>query len=81
MANFTRIQSLLSNRPGYILCAMLDIKVPPLGKSITEATVARWNKNEGDAIAAGETTGDAARNTDAPADTAATIARSRGARN
>ena len=34
---------------------MIDLKVPPLGESITEATVARWNKNEGDAIAPGET--------------------------
>jgi 2-oxoglutarate dehydrogenase E2 component (dihydrolipoamide succinyltransferase) len=34
---------------------MLTIKVPPLGESITEATVSRWLKNEGDAVAAGET--------------------------
>jgi 2-oxoglutarate dehydrogenase E2 component (dihydrolipoamide succinyltransferase) len=34
---------------------MIDIKVPPLGDSITEATVSRWTKNEGDAVAAGET--------------------------
>jgi 2-oxoglutarate dehydrogenase E2 component (dihydrolipoamide succinyltransferase) len=34
---------------------MLSIKVPPLGESITEATVSRWLKNEGDAVAAGET--------------------------
>src|SRR5262249_51324293 len=34
---------------------MIDIKVPPLGDSITEATVSRWTKNEGDAIAVGET--------------------------
>jgi 2-oxoglutarate dehydrogenase E2 component (dihydrolipoamide succinyltransferase) len=34
---------------------MIDIRVPPLGESITEATVARWAKNEGDAVAAGET--------------------------
>ncbi len=34
---------------------MLSIKVPPLGESITEATVSRWLKNEGDSVAAGET--------------------------
>ena len=34
---------------------MIDIKVPPLGDSITEATVSRWTKNEGDAVAIGET--------------------------
>ena len=34
---------------------MLPIKVPPLGESIVEATVSKWHKNEGDAVAAGET--------------------------
>src|SRR5204863_7002223 len=34
---------------------MLPIKVPPLGESIVEATVSRWQKNEGDAVAAGDT--------------------------
>src|SRR6266542_3020983 len=34
---------------------MISIKVPPLGESIVEATVSRWHKNEGDAVAAGET--------------------------
>jgi 2-oxoglutarate dehydrogenase E2 component (dihydrolipoamide succinyltransferase) len=34
---------------------MIAIKVPPLGESIVEATIARWLKNEGDAVAAGET--------------------------
>jgi len=34
---------------------MISIKVPPLGESILEATVSRWLKNEGDAVAAGET--------------------------
>jgi 2-oxoglutarate dehydrogenase E2 component (dihydrolipoamide succinyltransferase) len=34
---------------------MISIKVPPLGESIVEATVSRWLKKEGDAIAAGET--------------------------
>jgi 2-oxoglutarate dehydrogenase E2 component (dihydrolipoamide succinyltransferase) len=34
---------------------MIDIKVPPLGDSITEATVSRWTKNEGDTVAVGET--------------------------
>lgn len=34
---------------------MVSIKVPPLGESITEATVSRWLKNQGDAVAAGET--------------------------
>ncbi len=34
---------------------MISIKVPPLGESIVEATVARWTKKEGDAVAQGET--------------------------
>jgi 2-oxoglutarate dehydrogenase E2 component (dihydrolipoamide succinyltransferase) len=34
---------------------MLSIKVPPLGESITEATISRWLKREGEAVAAGET--------------------------
>lgn len=34
---------------------MIEIKVPPLGESITEATVSRWLKNEGDAVAIGDT--------------------------
>src|ERR687895_2925181 len=34
---------------------MISIKVPQLGESIVEATVARWLKKEGDAVAAGET--------------------------
>ncbi|MDF2770933.1 MAG: 2-oxoglutarate dehydrogenase, subunit, dihydrolipoamide succinyltransferase, partial [Geminicoccaceae bacterium] len=34
---------------------MISIKVPPLGESIVEATIARWLKKEGEAVAAGET--------------------------
>ena len=34
---------------------MTSIKVPPLGESIVEATVARWLKNEGDSVAPGDT--------------------------
>jgi 2-oxoglutarate dehydrogenase E2 component (dihydrolipoamide succinyltransferase) len=34
---------------------MIPIKVPPLGESIVEATVARWLKKEGEAVAAGDT--------------------------
>ena len=34
---------------------MIEIKVPPLGESITEATVSRWLKQEGDAVALGDT--------------------------
>ena len=34
---------------------MTAIKVPPLGESIVEATVSKWLKNEGDAVAAGDT--------------------------
>src|SRR5471030_1452216 len=33
---------------------MTAIKVPPLGESIVEATVARWIKKVGEAVAAGE---------------------------
>jgi len=34
---------------------MTSIKVPPLGESIVEATVSRWLKQEGDAVAPGDT--------------------------
>jgi len=34
---------------------MIPIKVPPLGESITEATISRWLKKEGDAVAIGDT--------------------------
>ena len=34
---------------------MTDISVPPLGDSITEATIARWLKREGEPVAVGET--------------------------
>ena len=34
---------------------MIAIKVPPLGESIVEATVARWLKQEGDPVAQGDT--------------------------
>ena len=34
---------------------MTAIKVPPLGESIIEATVSRWLKQEGEAVAAGDT--------------------------
>jgi len=34
---------------------MSSIKVPPLGESIVEATISRWLKSEGDAVAAGDT--------------------------
>src|ERR1700761_4885552 len=33
---------------------MTSIKVPPLGESITEATVSRWLKNEGDQVSLGD---------------------------
>jgi 2-oxoglutarate dehydrogenase E2 component (dihydrolipoamide succinyltransferase) len=34
---------------------MISIKVPPLGESIVEATISRWVKREGEAVAAGDT--------------------------
>jgi len=34
---------------------MIPIKVPPLGESIVEATVAKWLKKEGDPVVQGET--------------------------
>ncbi len=34
---------------------MIAIKVPPLGESVVEATISRWAKQPGDAVAAGET--------------------------
>ncbi|MEK6612819.1 MAG: 2-oxoglutarate dehydrogenase complex dihydrolipoyllysine-residue succinyltransferase [Gemmatimonadota bacterium] len=33
----------------------MQLRVPPLGESITEATISRWLKREGDAVNAGET--------------------------
>src|SRR6266550_8844759 len=33
---------------------MSSIKVPPLGESIVEATISRWLKKEGDAVAPGD---------------------------
>ena len=35
---------------------MADIKVPTLGESVTEATVGRWFKQPGEAVAADEQT-------------------------
>ena len=32
----------------------IEIKVPSLGESVVEATVAKWYKNEGDAVALDE---------------------------
>src|SRR5262245_36099614 len=32
----------------------VDLKVPPLGESITEAVVGKWNKKKGDSVAADE---------------------------
>ena len=34
---------------------MIPLKVPPLGESVVEATIARWVKKEGEAVAAGDT--------------------------
>ena len=34
---------------------MISIKVPPLGESIVEATVSRWIKKKGEAVAGGDT--------------------------
>jgi len=34
---------------------MISIKVPPLGESIVEATVSRWVKKQGEAVASGDT--------------------------
>ncbi len=34
---------------------MIAIKVPPLGESVVEATISRWAKQPGEAVAAGET--------------------------
>jgi len=34
---------------------MISIKVPPLGESIVEATVSRWVKKKGEAVATGDT--------------------------
>ncbi|MFN9578180.1 MAG: 2-oxoglutarate dehydrogenase complex dihydrolipoyllysine-residue succinyltransferase [Gemmatimonadota bacterium] len=37
------------------MTAITGIKVPPLGESVVEATVSRWTKREGEAVAAGDT--------------------------
>src|SRR6185503_19798556 len=44
-----------ATRTGHWIRGMISIKVPPLGESIVEATVARWLKKEGEAVAAGDT--------------------------
>ena len=36
---------------------MTDIRVPTLGESITEATIGRWFKKPGDAVAVGDEDG------------------------
>ncbi len=33
---------------------MIEIRVPTLGESVTEATVTRWLKKEGDPVAIGD---------------------------
>ena len=35
----------------------VELKVPPLGESITEAVVGKWNKKPGDAVSAGYESG------------------------
>src|SRR5665647_960699 len=42
-------------RSHFASIVMLSIKVPPLGESIVEATVSRWLKKKGDAVASGDT--------------------------
>ena len=32
----------------------VELKVPPLGESITEAVVGKWNKKQGETVAADE---------------------------
>lgn len=32
----------------------LEVKVPTVGESITEVTIAKWNKKDGDSVAANE---------------------------
>jgi 2-oxoglutarate dehydrogenase E2 component (dihydrolipoamide succinyltransferase) len=49
------IQAVRQVSPSSRAHRMTAIKVPPLGESITEATVSRWLKNEGDPVAVGET--------------------------
>jgi pyruvate/2-oxoglutarate dehydrogenase complex dihydrolipoamide acyltransferase (E2) component len=34
---------------------MIEVKMPNLGEGITEGTIVRWLKMEGDAVGAGET--------------------------
>lgn len=34
---------------------MIEVKMPNLGEGVTEGTIVRWCKAEGDAVAAGET--------------------------
>src|SRR5215208_7061317 len=45
----------MAERSQPVFASMTSLKVPPLGESIVEATVSRWLKQEGDAVAAGET--------------------------
>ena len=46
--------ALVADRAGKRLMMATEIKVPTLGESVTSATVARWMKQEGEAVAADE---------------------------
>src|SRR5438105_7208852 len=48
-------RSRLSRSASAVYPIMTSIKVPPLGESIVEATISKWLKNEGDAVAPGDT--------------------------
>src|ERR671933_2908158 len=47
--------SAMRSRVDRVSGEMISIKVPPLGESIVEATISRWLKREGEAVAAGDT--------------------------
>ncbi len=54
----------------------IEIRVPQMGESVTEATILRWLKKEGDTVAAGEAVAELETdkvNVEVPADTGGTI--------
>ena len=54
----------------------IEIRVPQMGESVTEATILRWLKKEGDSVAAGEAVAELETdkvNVEVPADTSGII--------
>jgi len=64
------------NRKGAHLSMPVEIRVPQMGESVTEATILRWLKKEGETVAAGEAVAELETdkvNVEVPADSAGVI--------